>query len=132
MNSGPLSPSKPWMGRGRVFSILCIAATTPGFSSSPDGSLGIPAAGDIHTIDGIDKHARHRGATMSDSIRFQISRNRFIPLTGFHGNVMVKDAAGFSSDESRFLESGAHRLQESINGSRRNGQQGFLDTLDNV
>ena len=41
----------------------------PGFSFSPDGSLGSPARCNIDTVNSVDRHASHRRATMHDGIR---------------------------------------------------------------
>jgi hypothetical protein len=59
------------------------------FSFSPHGSLFGPSGGDVHTVNGIDKHACDREATVSDGIGLKESGLVFFPLAGFVGPIPV-------------------------------------------
>jgi hypothetical protein len=45
---------------------------------------------------------------------------------------VMENAAGFGGRESPFLESVPHRFHESINGGRRDGQERFLNALEDI
>ena len=77
------SKDREWEG---VFDVLNLFQDGC-FTFSPYSALLCPAGGDINEVDGVGIHSKGGISAMSDGIRFQKARARFIPLIGFDGDL---------------------------------------------
>ena len=62
---------------------------------------------------------------MGDGIRFEEPRARFIPLVGFDGDLFSEEDSGFGGSPAPVPILDSNRVQESVNGSGRDGQEGL-------
>jgi hypothetical protein len=70
------------------------------FALPPYGSLDAPSGGNIHAVNAIDEHARHRVTAMGEGIGFEESGNGFLPLIGFYRDMFPEDTTRFGGSQA--------------------------------
>ena len=86
------------------------------FSFAPDSSLFCPASGDIHTVEGKGKHARHRCVAMSNSVSLQKPWPTLIPLVSLYRYLFPQECSGFCGGHTTPFVLNPDRFQYPVDG----------------